>query len=1695
MIKFKTVTLQSSKYVVVREEGAANLAIIDTATKNVLRLPVQVDSAIMNPVSKVVALRAGNNLQIYNLEMKTKMKTTQMDEVVFWKWLDPKTVAVVTEKSCYHWSMEGAAEPRKMFDRAPYEGAVQIINYSASNDGKWLLLGGIASAGGGIVGVLQVFSVDVGASQPTMDSHAACFSHITLDGRDKPSTLFCFTKMTPNGGSVNIIEVGVPREQAFKMQGQLQIASPDFPVSLLADDTLGVLFLISKTGLLSVYDIQSGKTIFAQKASKVTMFASCVNEEGGISAIDQTGRMSWFYVDKQNIVPYICSQLNDYDLGVQMAKRYNLPGAESIFQQQFYRLMQSGRVADAIELAISSPQGVLRNAETINAFKNAPVNAGEQSPLLQYFSALLKTGTLNRVESLEMVRPILAKKSPQGLKYIEDWLKENKLECSEELGDLLQQSDLNLALSVYVRAKVHEKVVRCFMALGAKAPDDASALAQFEKVFRYSKSVSYQPDYITLTAQLIRVKIERAKDFALMLLRSEDVGPSVDVRTLVRIFMQANDVKNTTNILLEYLKPRGDRDEDADLQTMLLEINLMAMPQVADAIMESEEFNFSKYDRLKIAQLCERSGLYQRALEHYTDLADIKRVLTNAAAINMEFLLEYFGQMTPENCLDILRDLLKFNMQQNIRLVVEVAKKWSDYLTPEKLIKMFEDFNSYNGLYYYLGGFINQTQDKAVAFKYIQAAVKLNQVKEVERVCRDNDNFDPIKVKEFLLEQNLNDPRPLIYVCDRFDFIDELTRYLYNGGKFPFIEAYVMRMNVKAAPAVIGTLLDLNASEDQIRTLVINLRPPVDDPAFIERLVANVEKRNRLKLLKDWLEGRANEGNTDVNLHNALGKIYVDLNLQPQRFLTENKYYDSKEVGKFCESRDPHLAVVAYRRANGACDKELINVTNQHGFFKDQARYLVHRQDPELWATVLVEENQYRRQLIDQVVATALPETKVSEEVVSTVKAFMAAKNLQKELLELLERIVLHSPPDDPFRKLATLQNLLILTAMKHDKKRVMDYLNRLDNYSGAEIARVAVSEQYAMYEEAFFIYKKFKMGPEAISVLVDNIKSIERAVEFAEYWNKPETWTILGKAQLDDDRTKDAITSFIKADDPSHFEEVIQSAKHYDLYVELIAFIKMARKKLKETLLDNELIYAYAKTKRLADMEEFIAQPNLAKLEAVGDQCYAEGLYEAGRILFNNIGNSAKLALCLVKLELYSEAVDAARKANAIPTWKSVCYSCVDAQKFRLAQICALNLIVYNEHLLELCKYYETRGHFEELQLVLEQGINLDRAHQGIYTQLGVVYSRYKEEKLMEHIKLFWSRLNIPTLLQACRESQHWKECVFLYSHYDQFDNAVDVLIYHSTECWTPESFKEVLGKVTNTEVLYKAIEFYLEEHPLMLSDLLLDLAAKIDHNRVVHLLRNHGQLPLAQKYLLHVQRENLIAVNEAVNELFLQDEDFKSLRESIDNYTNFDQIALAQRIESHELLEFRRISAYVYKRNERYDKSIELSKRDEMWGDSMETAATSKNADLVESLLRFFVERKLNECYAACLFVCYELIRPDVVLETAWRMNLMEFAMPFMVQTMYEMNDKVSTLYNKLEEEKRKREADEEAKKKSTSQDRSADASPYGPGLSAPLALMPPPGMMVGVGPMMAPPPAFGMPPMGSAPMGGPGYYPPQY
>ena len=137
---------------------------------------------------------------------------------------------------------------------------------------------------------------------------------------------------------------------------------------------------------------------------------------------------------------------------------------------------------------------------------------------------------------------------------------------------------------------------------------------------------------------------------------------------------------------------------------------------------------------------------------------------------------------------------------------------------------------------------------------------------------------------------------------------------------------------------------------------------------------------------------------------------------------------------------------------------------------------MVHRRDSDLWAHVLSPDNAYRRQLIDQVVQTAI-ENHDPEEISATVKAFMMA-DLPNELIELLEKVVYET---SEFSENGNLQNLL--TAIKADQTRVMKYITQLNNYSAADIANIAISSE--LYEEAFAIFKKHDDNTSAIKVRI----------------------------------------------------------------------------------------------------------------------------------------------------------------------------------------------------------------------------------------------------------------------------------------------------------------------------------------------------------------------------------------------------------------------------------------------------------------------------------------------------------------------------------------------------------------------------------------------------------------------------------
>ena len=66
--------------------------------------------------------------------------------------------------------------------------------------------------------------------------------------------------------------------------------------------------------------------------------------------------------------------------------------------------------------------------------------------------------------------------------------------------------------------------------------------------------------------------------------------------------------------------------------------------------------------------------------------------------------------------------------------------------------------------------------------------------------------------------------------------------------------------------------------------------------------------------------------------------------------------------------------------------------------------------------------------------------------------------------------------------------------------------------------------------------------------------------------------------------------------------------------------------------------------------------------------------------------------------------------------------------------------------------------------------------------------------------------------------------------------------------------------------------------------------------------MFQKSDNIPLIKPFLLSVQTQNHKIVNQAINDLLIEEEDYKTLSDSVENYDNYDPVELAQRLEKHE-------------------------------------------------------------------------------------------------------------------------------------------------------------------------------------------------
>jgi hypothetical protein len=83
---------------------------------------------------------------VFNTDSKIKIASLQIGfEVIFWNWVDERTLLLVSDGSIYRWDYETLdSVPFKWFDKSPSLNDCQIINAEVDRSGQWCFISGIS---------------------------------------------------------------------------------------------------------------------------------------------------------------------------------------------------------------------------------------------------------------------------------------------------------------------------------------------------------------------------------------------------------------------------------------------------------------------------------------------------------------------------------------------------------------------------------------------------------------------------------------------------------------------------------------------------------------------------------------------------------------------------------------------------------------------------------------------------------------------------------------------------------------------------------------------------------------------------------------------------------------------------------------------------------------------------------------------------------------------------------------------------------------------------------------------------------------------------------------------------------------------------------------------------------------------------------------------------------------------------------------------------------------------------------------------------------------------------------------------------------------------------------------------------------------------------------------------------------------
>lgn len=306
------------------------------------------------------------------------------EHVLFWKWISGSTIGFVTSNGVFNWSISTRrTSPNAVMNRDPTLRNARVVDYMVSSDSNWHALVCHRADARNVSGVIQLFNRERDTNH-LIEGVAAAFLDVRVDGAPSLVKLLAtagkgdgtsdvcdflgqisirhdFKFISLPASQLRVVELEQPANPVFELKS-LHIDVPrstpgDYPLTVLPSNVDGIIYILTKYGLLHLYDIPAGKHLHTTKISQESILSAAeLDPTGAVICTNSVGSIFSVSVDREALVSYVLATLHEEKLAMQLASRADLPGAEYLFFQHFQQCVLNGKSEEAATLAAKSPR-------------------------------------------------------------------------------------------------------------------------------------------------------------------------------------------------------------------------------------------------------------------------------------------------------------------------------------------------------------------------------------------------------------------------------------------------------------------------------------------------------------------------------------------------------------------------------------------------------------------------------------------------------------------------------------------------------------------------------------------------------------------------------------------------------------------------------------------------------------------------------------------------------------------------------------------------------------------------------------------------------------------------------------------------------------------------------------------------------------------------------------------------------------------------------------------------------------------------------------------------------------------------------------------------------------------------------------------------------------------------------------------